>query len=109
MLTGVFRDRTRQRTAHTAADVLWQLLQARSLKPHRFHRNSEIGPFLVEYVCLERALIVELRDSLGPKGSREQNRRALLQELGFGLLSISQRELLARPDHALARIRAALR
>lgn len=122
MLTGVFRDRTRQRTTQNAADALGQLLQSRSLRPHRFHRNIEIGPFRVEYACLQAALIVELRASsrsaddalLGalPGAShnvREQSRRALLRELGYSLLLISPRELLTHPDQALARIRTALR
>jgi very-short-patch-repair endonuclease len=119
MLTGVFRDRTRQRTAQNAVDALGQLLQSRSLRPHRFHRNIEIGPFRVGYACLQAGLIVELRASsppdnalLGPSPEhkvREQSRRALLRELGYSLLLITPHELLTRPDQALARIRAALR
>ena len=120
MLTGVFRDRTRQRSTQNAADALGQLLQARSLRPHRFHRNIEIGPFRVEYACLQAALIVELRAShrsgdsalLGASpehNGREQSRRALLRELGYSLLLIPPRELLTHPEHVLAHIRAALR
>jgi very-short-patch-repair endonuclease len=118
MLTGVFRDRSRQRTTQNAVDALGQLLQSRSLRPHRFHRNIEIGPFRVEYACLQAALIVELRASSrsgdnalagASHNVREQSRRALLRELGYSLLSIAPHELLTHPDHALARIRAALR
>ena len=111
----IFRDRTRQRAVHSAADVLAQLLRSNSLKPHRFHRNSAIGPFVVAHVCRERALVIELRDApRAPRTprteeSREANRRALLRELGFRLLRVSRSELLGRPEQVLAQVRAALR
>ncbi|HEY4368498.1 MAG TPA: DUF559 domain-containing protein [Steroidobacteraceae bacterium] len=109
MLTGLFRDRTRQRTGHRAADVLGQLLQSKSLKPHRFIRNGEIGPFLVGHVCRERALVVELASRGSAPGIPEQNRRALLLEPGYSLLVVDRRELSTQPERVLARIRAALR
>jgi len=109
MLTGVFRDRTRQRIGHAPADVLAHLLRSRSLKPHRFDRNASIGPFLVAHACVERGLVVELREGPRPCSPRELNRRTLLQELGYTLVWISPRELLAHPDRALAHIRQALR
>ena len=89
--------------------MLAQLLRSNSLKPHRFQRNSAIGPFVVEHVCRERALVVELRDAPRAEGSREANRRALLRELGFRLLRVSRSELLGRPEQVLAQVRAALR
>jgi very-short-patch-repair endonuclease len=91
--------------------VLAQLLRSNSLKPHRFQRNSAIGPFVVEHVCRERALVVELRNAArAPRAeeTREANRRALLLELGFRLLLVSRSELLGRPQQVLAQVRAAL-
>lgn len=114
MLTGLFKDRTRQRHVQRAADVLARLLHSNSLKPHRFQRDATIGPFVVQHVCRERSLVVELaegsrHEASAEEKSREHSRRSLLREFGFSLLLVSRRELFNRPDQTLARLRALLR
>lgn len=105
MFTGVFRERTRSRPG-AAQDALASVLQSRSLRPHRFVRHCEIGPFLVEYVCRERSLVVELQPRLS--NEPRQARTAFLNEMGYSVLCLSRAELLTRPDKVLSQIRAAL-
>ena len=45
----------------TDADrFVWQRIRYRQLGGHKFRRQLELGPYFVDFVCLERRLIVEL-------------------------------------------------
>ncbi len=49
------------RTAATPAErKLWQQLRQRNIAASRFRRQHPIGPYVVDFICLERKLIVEL-------------------------------------------------
>ena len=39
---------------------LWQALRARQVDGVRFRRQHPIGPYIVDFVCLERRLVVEV-------------------------------------------------
>jgi very-short-patch-repair endonuclease len=105
MFTGVFKDRTRaQADAPQLADqLLGELLQARILRQYRFARQCEIGPFVVDYVCCEHSLVVELRDK-----NHLEARSAFLAGMGYTVIYVTARELKSEPQRLLARIQAAL-
>ena len=45
----------------TAAELaLWKHLRLRQLGGHRFRRQAPIGPYIVDFVCFERELVIEL-------------------------------------------------
>jgi very-short-patch-repair endonuclease len=39
---------------------LWELLRKRQIHGHRFRRQFPIGPFIADFVCLERRVIIEV-------------------------------------------------
>jgi very-short-patch-repair endonuclease len=43
-----------------AESTLWKQLRARALAGHKFVRQAPIGPFIVDFVCREKRLIVEV-------------------------------------------------
>ncbi len=54
--------RARQlRTSQTAAEErLWGYLRKRSLDGFRFNRQAPVGPFVVDFLCRERRLVIEV-------------------------------------------------
>jgi very-short-patch-repair endonuclease len=56
------RDRARSmRKKLTAAEGrLWWALRGRSLGGYRFNRQVEIGPYIVDFLCRDKALVVEV-------------------------------------------------
>src|SRR4051794_24289196 len=63
----------RLRNAMTPAErTLWRLLRADQLRGYRFRRQAAIGPFVADFVCFARKLIVELD---GPQHEEEQAKR----------------------------------
>ena len=109
MFTGVLRYRSRSDRGYVAStssadEVLTHLLRARSLRPHRFIRECEIGPFVVDHVCVEQALVIDLSRTRAEADARIR----FLESLGYRVLSISRRDLFQRPDTVLAQIRRVL-
>jgi len=66
---------------------LWYYLRRRQLGGHRFRRQHPIGPYIVDFVCLERHLVVEVDG--GQHAERHDHdtvRDAWLGEHGYRVL-----------------------
>ncbi|HKU12932.1 MAG TPA: DUF559 domain-containing protein [Steroidobacteraceae bacterium] len=100
--------RTRPEPHSAAENRLHRLLRSRSLHPHRFAARCEIGPFVVEHVCRECSLVVELRARAEQREGQLQ-RAAFLAGLGYTVLQVCPAELRRQPRHVLRQVRAALR
>jgi very-short-patch-repair endonuclease len=105
MLSALFRDRLRNTSASA---VLATLLRAPTLEPHRFLRRCAVGPFIVEHACPARAVIVELQRHALDTDARRQARLRLLEQLGYHIIVVTERELRVAPKKVLARVKAAL-
>jgi len=111
MFTGVFRDRSHARLgpARTPEQVLKRLLQGRSVRPHRFLRRAAIGPFVVDYVCPEKAVVIELMNEHRAFQTQDAADRALmLERFGYRVLRFWGREIIDHPDLVLRQILQAL-
>jgi very-short-patch-repair endonuclease len=62
MHTDIQRDRARAlRKNMTGAErKLWTALRGRALAGYRFNRQVEIGPYIVDFLCREKRVIVEV-------------------------------------------------
>jgi very-short-patch-repair endonuclease len=105
MFTGFFRDRSRTGSVRTARDALGRVLRAPGLRTFRFDPNCEVGPFIVDFLCRERSLIVELQrsEALGPDA-----RTTFLTGMGYVVVQVSRRELRTSPGKVVGRLRTAL-
>ena len=54
------RARNLRKTMSDAERKLWQALRARQIEGERFRRQHPIGRYVVDFVCLERRLVVEV-------------------------------------------------
>ena len=111
MFTGVFKDRTQARLgpARTAEQVLKRLLQGRSVRPHRFLRRAPIGPFVVDYLCPEKAVVIELMTEHQAFQTQDATDRALmLERFGYRVLRFWSKDVTDSPDLVLRQILQAL-
>ena len=100
------RGRTPADGLHAARQSLESLLRSRALRSCHFSRRREIGPYLVDYVCSQHSLILELHPGSGQSGhGGDTSRTAFLQGLGYTVLLIPAGELAQRPGRVLKRIR----
>ncbi|MGH8059611.1 MAG: endonuclease domain-containing protein, partial [Candidatus Entotheonellia bacterium] len=70
-----------------AERTLWQHLRLRQLGGHRFRRQHPLGPYIVDLVCLEKQLVVELDGGQhSAQASYDAERSAWLEARGFRIL-----------------------
>ena len=55
-----FRARELRKNPTEAEKALWSHLRYRQLRGHRFRRQRPIGMYIVDFVCLESRLMIEL-------------------------------------------------
>jgi very-short-patch-repair endonuclease len=102
-------DRARHTRRHNAELRLSGLLRSRQLRHYRFLPQHAVGPFIVDYICLEEALIIELvghQHALGLPADTQ--RKGFLESLGFRVLGLWDSEVLSDPKTAMRRILEAL-
>jgi very-short-patch-repair endonuclease len=107
-----FRARAQRRASTPAEVALWSLLRARRVGGAKFRRHQPLGPLIVDFVCFDAGLVVEVDGGyhLRPEVAQpDAIRDDMLRAAGFDVLRLTNEEVLQRPDLALARIRARLR
>jgi very-short-patch-repair endonuclease len=76
-----------RRSMTPAETAVWNMVRRKGLG-WRFRRQEPIGPFIVDFVCVARRLVVEM-DGEGHGGDYDQRRDAYLERLGFRVLRIA--------------------
>jgi very-short-patch-repair endonuclease len=104
------RARTMRAAPTEAEAVLWESLRGRRLRGFKFRRQEPIGPYIVDFVCTDAALIVEVDGEIHADQVAEDLRRdRSLTELGFKVLRLSNDTILRDHVRALNEIAAAVR
>ncbi len=76
---------------------LWQHLRKPGLDGLRFRRQTPIGPYIVDFFCPARNLIVEVdgdQHGCDRAEARDQRRDAWLRERGYRVLRFSNRDVM---------------
>ena len=102
-------DRARRVRRDNAEHRLSWLLRSRRLKGHRFRRQHAIGPFVVDFICVEQAQIIELAGAQHVLGlGADARRKQFLESLGYQVIRIWDSEVLSDPRSVLQKIRSCL-
>lgn len=90
---------------------LWSRLRNEALG-YDFRRQHSLGNYIVDFVCLERRLIIEVdggQHNLEPGIARDRLRTAWLKSRGYEVLRFWNNEVLAATDDVVDTIWHALR
>jgi very-short-patch-repair endonuclease len=102
-------DRARRVRRDNAEHRLAWLLRSRRLKGLRFRRQHTIGPFVVDFICVEQALIIELVGAQHVLGLGSDNdRKRFLESLGYQVIRLWDSEVLSDPRTVLKKVIAHL-
>jgi len=90
---------------------LWYFLRNRRMAGHKFRRQHSIGPYIVDFVCVDARLAIEIDG--GQHGESEaigsdQARDSFLRERGLEVLRFWNHEVLGRTEAVLEKIWLAL-
>ncbi len=104
--------RENRKNQTTAEKLLWANLRNRNLSNEKFRRQHAIGGFIVDFVCIEKMLVIEIDGEY--HNSNEQvkydaERTKYLNEHGFHEIRFSNDEVEHSIHEVLEKIRAALR
>jgi very-short-patch-repair endonuclease len=101
-----------RRDATLAEQKLWQQLRNRRLAGVKFRRQMPIGPYVVDFICLEQGLVIEVDGSQhGEQVNQihDEARTAYLNQLGFRVIRVWNNDVLGRLNAVLDFIRLSLR
>jgi very-short-patch-repair endonuclease len=89
------RAKTLRQTLTKAEAVMWMHLSGRKLAGFKFSRQIPFGPFIVDFICRETKLIIEI-DGQSHDASEDYDRRrtATLERLGYRVIRFSNEEVL---------------
>ncbi|MCE4069902.1 MULTISPECIES: endonuclease domain-containing protein [Pseudomonas] len=97
------------RTDQTKAELaLWHHLRAHRFLGLKFRRQKVIGPYIIDFICHEHMLIIELDGGQHLDSGRDRERDAWLKTKGFKVLRFWNHDVLLKVDSVLEAIRLAL-
>lgn len=90
-----------------AEQILWNVLSGKKLEGYKFRRQHIIDQFIVDFVCLNQKLIIELDGKHhfeDENQQRDEDRTAILNQLGFKVIRFENKEILHHLDNVLESI-----
>ena len=97
--------RKRQTDAERA---LWNKLRSKQIEGVKFRRQQPIGPYIVDFVSLERKLIIEIdggQHNERKVREKDQEREEWLKEKGYQILRFWNNDVLTNIEGVLERIK----
>ncbi len=85
---------------------LWCLLRDRRLSGLKFRRQVPVGPYIVDFLCVDAKLIVDADGSQHAETARDEVRDAYLARLGSKVLRFWNHEVLRNRESVLDAILA---
>ncbi|MDZ4381357.1 MAG: DUF559 domain-containing protein [Parvibaculum sp.] len=83
---------------------LWQRLRNRMLGGFKFRRQFPVGPYIADFVCIERKLIVELDGGQHADNPADERRTRFLELRGYRVIRFWNPDVLANTDGVLEMI-----
>jgi very-short-patch-repair endonuclease len=84
---------------------LWRLLRNRELLGHKFRRQQPLSPFVVDFCCLEKKLVVELDGGQhAERPSLDERRTEWLKREGYRLIRFWDNEMFENTQGVLEKI-----
>jgi len=86
--------RTLRRKFTDAEQKLWNHLRGRQISGEKFRRQQPLGRYVVDFVCLEKKLIVEVDGGHHAASANDEERTSWLESEGFRVVRFWNNEVL---------------
>ncbi len=91
-----------------AERLLWSRFRRRQVLGHRFRRQVPIGPYIVDFLCVELRVVIEVDGGQHAESADDARRDSWLASNGYRVLRYWNNDVLQRTDEVLAAILDAL-
>jgi very-short-patch-repair endonuclease len=85
-----------RRAATDAEATMWHLLRDRRFSHVKFRRQVPFQNYILDFVCFERRLVIEIDGSQHADSTRDERRDAVLASQGFHVLRYWNNDVLQR-------------
>ncbi len=100
--------RALRRNMTDAEHHLWRYLRRRQLLGHRFRRQHPLGPYVADFICIEKRLVIEVDGSQHLESPDDARRDGWMRRQGFITLRCWNHDVLERTEVVLEMILRAL-
>ena len=92
-----------------AEKKLWEALRGRRFRNHKFRRQVPINRFIVDFLCLQHMLIIEVDGEVHvEQKEHDEEREQFLRERNFKILRFQNEEIEQNLDAVLDHIEQAI-
>ncbi len=91
-----------------AERLLWKHLRNRQFMGIKFRRQQQIGPYIVDFVSLEKKLVIEIDGGQHLDCPEDADRDSFIKNLGFIVLRFWNNEVLQNTAGVLEAIKQAI-
>jgi adenine-specific DNA-methyltransferase len=104
-----YRAKTLRKNLTDAERWLWQRLRNRELSGWKFRRQHSIGPYIVDFVCIEKRLVIELDGGQHAENLESDAKRSeYLKQRGYRILRFWNNDVLREGEAVLSVILSCL-
>ncbi len=107
-MIGIVQARQLRREMTDAERALWHLVRARRFVGFKIRRQVPIGPYIADFLCFERRLLIECDGSQHADNPRDERRDAWFRERGFQTLRFWNHDVLNHREIVADTLYAAL-
>ncbi|MHB1381499.1 MAG: endonuclease domain-containing protein [Thermoleophilia bacterium] len=94
--------RNLRKNSTDAERILWRRLRARQLAGYRFRRQQPVGKYIVDFVCFEKRLIIEVDGGQhAEQAAADSIRDNWLESQGFLVLRVWNNDAISNTDGVL--------
>ena len=97
-MSNTARARLLRKAPTDAERALWSILRKRQAPAYRFRRQAPIGPYIVDFVCFENKLVIEVDGQHVQQADYDSARTAWLESQGFRVMRFWNSEVLEEMD-----------
>ena len=95
----ISRARELRKNSTEAESALWSKLRSRQLSGYHFRRQHPVGMYIVDFVCLDSRLVVELDGGQHLESSEyDEARTAYLSSRGYSVIRFWNNQVFAEID-----------
>jgi len=86
--------RTLRRNMTDAEKLLWWRLRGSRIKGHKFRRQHPFGDYILDFVCLEAKLVIEVDGGQHNESATDLVRDQVLENAGFRIMRFWNNQVL---------------
>ncbi len=98
------RARSLRHSQTEAEQLLWWRMRNRNLNGFKFNRQAPVGPFIADFLCNDRKLIVEVDGATHGEDHEtayDERRTAYLEAKGYRVLRVQNHDVFTMLDDVL--------